>query len=103
MERNINQIINHTQSGLDELRSNVIGFLKDSSGNIGDEMILSISDDKQFADTVRISPLGAIHHMHGLPTVNFEVVMIPEKYGNFKNLLDHPIEFGDFHNENFKK
>lgn len=102
MERNINQIVNDTQIGLDEIRSKVVGFLQNRSGVLDNEMILSLSEDGERADTVRVSPLGAIHHSHNMSVVNFHVIMIPKKYGNFKNLLDKPFEWVDFHNENFK-
>ena len=103
MEKNINQIVNDTQNGLDEIRSKVIGFLQDRNGAIGDELLLSLSEDGEFAETVKITPMGAIHHMYGLPTVNYHVVLIPEKYGNFKNLLDKPFEWLDFYNEKLKR
>lgn len=102
-EKDIYEIIDQTQNGLNLIRSRVVGFLQDTSTGFRDEMILSISEDEEFADTVFITSKGAIQHTHGLPTKGFNVIMIPEEYGNFKNLLDKPFEWNDFHNKNFKK
>lgn len=79
-----------------DIRSKVIGILLSPFNNKVEGMIININEDHSVVDTVRFTQWGIINQDFGMPTDRFEVVMIPEEYGNLQALLDDPLEFGKF-------